>query len=201
MAQDKQLARIEAKLDALLEEQGLDPQEFQQPQVGAVSRAQRERTPQEQQAIDNAPQVTPAVNAKANAPANAAPPAPAIPQDAVGKVTVETKQPSGESSTRTLSADQARAQQDDQARTQDDQARAAQQQAIDNAPDASAASGQQPTANSQQPMEPWQGYGDASADEVIERLRGMDAEPRDRALAYERANKNRVTITRVNWNS
>lgn len=48
---------------------------------------------------------------------------------------------------------------------------------------------------------PWAGYDDATAEEIIARLRGMDADTRNMALAYERANKNRVTITRVNWNS
>lgn len=48
---------------------------------------------------------------------------------------------------------------------------------------------------------PWEGYNDASSEDIIARLRGLDAPARERALAYERANRNRVTITRVNWNS
>ena len=200
MSTEKWVARLEAKIDALLEESGLDPTEFDQPLVGAVARARRERTPQEQQAIANAPQVTPAVNAKANAPANAAPPAPAIPSDAVGKGTVETKQPGGERiATRTMSAQEARSQGNEQARQAETQARAAQQQAIDNAPPAPAAD--QSDQSGQQSGEPWAGYDEASAEQVIETLRGMDAAARDKALTYERQGKNRVTITRVNWNS
>jgi hypothetical protein len=48
---------------------------------------------------------------------------------------------------------------------------------------------------------PWRGYEDATVDEVVERLRGMNEAERGKALAYERANKGRVGITRVNWNS
>lgn len=88
MAQDKQLSRIEAKLDALLEENGLDPSEYGGTQEKQAAAPARELTPAQQQAIDNAPKVTPAVdrrdtlpssgrhNIAANAPANVAPPAP-----------------------------------------------------------------------------------------------------------------------------
>lgn len=69
--------------------------------------------------------------------------------------------------------------------------------------------GTQPAAAPSQPAptpppaaaQPWDGYDDATTDEIIERLRGMEPEAREQALAYERGNKNRVTITRVGWNS
>jgi len=53
MAMDKQFRRIEAKLDALLEKAGLKPEDFAD--VPRTPRAPRELTPQEQEAIDNAP--------------------------------------------------------------------------------------------------------------------------------------------------
>lgn len=77
MAVDKVLLRIEAKIDALLEEQGLDPAEF-----GGGTPAKRvappapKLTPQQREAIANAPGVTPAVHRNENVPAGVAPPAP-----------------------------------------------------------------------------------------------------------------------------
>lgn len=56
------------------------------------------------------------------------------------------------------------------------------------------------TQGNDKPAAPWEGFDDASAEEVIERLRGMEPDAREQALAYERGNKNRTTITRVNWN-
>lgn len=58
MAQDKAFRRIEAKLDALLEAQGIDPDEIDT--TGdvadrAAARQERKLTPQEQDAINNAP--------------------------------------------------------------------------------------------------------------------------------------------------
>lgn len=48
---------------------------------------------------------------------------------------------------------------------------------------------------------PWAGYENASTDSIVTRLRGMSNAERNKALQYERKNKNRVEITRVNWNS
>lgn len=56
MPQDKMLNRMEAKLDALLDKAGLDPDDYQtQSPHGYGGRVARELTPQEQEAIDNAP--------------------------------------------------------------------------------------------------------------------------------------------------
>lgn len=51
------------------------------------------------------------------------------------------------------------------------------------------------------PGVPWPGYDTLSAEQVVARLRTMDPIERDKALTYERANKNRSTITNVQWNS
>lgn len=60
MSMDKNLRRLEAKLDALLEDAGLDPAEFGETQEGKeAARPPRELTAAEQQAVDNAP-ATPA---------------------------------------------------------------------------------------------------------------------------------------------
>lgn len=50
---------------------------------------------------------------------------------------------------------------------------------------------------------PWDGYDEATVEEVVERLRGMDAAERERVLAYERSNKARKGIIAplVNWAS
>lgn len=73
MAQDKQLARIEAKLDALLEAQEIDPAYFGGQPEKTAARPTRELTAAEQQAIANAPKVTPAVERNANTLAGTAP--------------------------------------------------------------------------------------------------------------------------------
>lgn len=89
MAQDKQLSRIEAKLDALLEKGGLKPTDYAAP-VTTSARPPRPLTAVEQQAIDNAPKTPtgangpadqPRVDQATNAPSTPTPPAtpPAMP--------------------------------------------------------------------------------------------------------------------------
>lgn len=67
MAQDRILARIEAKLDALLKERNLKPADYEATTTAATQ--PRKLTEAEQQAIDNAPE-TPvgATGPEANAP-------------------------------------------------------------------------------------------------------------------------------------
>lgn len=48
---------------------------------------------------------------------------------------------------------------------------------------------------------PWPTYDTDSEETIIARLRTMPPDERNKALAYERKNRNRVTILRVNWNS
>lgn len=101
---DKALARIEAKLDALLKEHNIKPDEVTAAATPAP-RAARQLTAAEQQAIDNAPK-TPI---GANGPADAAPRTDAatnapntgssVPADAEGPLTIETTQPDGSTST------------------------------------------------------------------------------------------------------
>lgn len=106
MAQDKQLSRIEAKLDALLEESGVDPADFGESGGKAPARQPRQLTAAEQQAIDNAPKHIEAKVAGATPPTPPAPeqaPAPStpVPSEAVGQVTVVTEQPDGKTTTQT----------------------------------------------------------------------------------------------------
>ncbi len=75
MAQDKQFRRIEAKLDALLEKQGIDVASFDTQQQ-QPARQERKLSPQEQDALNNAPLPKPDLRG--------------IPNDAEGNVTVET---------------------------------------------------------------------------------------------------------------
>lgn len=122
---DKSLTRIEAKLDALLEKQGIKPADFAETKTAAAP-APRELTELEQQAIDNAPK-TPVAEPPAtrgprvtatNAPdtSSSVPTTPVVPRreassvppEAVGSVTVETKEPGGHLSVDTMSADEAR---------------------------------------------------------------------------------------------
>lgn len=106
----KELARIEAKLDALLEKSGLKPDEIVEP-MSTASRPAHKLTKQEQQAIDNAPATPVAAPPASKGPRVTATNAPdtsssvpAVPSDAVGNVTVETKQPSGNVSVDTMPA-------------------------------------------------------------------------------------------------
>lgn len=170
MSMDKNLARIEAKLDALLEENGLKPEDYAAP-VTTGARAPRELTAAEQQAIDNAPKTPVGAQGPTNpaaTPPPATPTAP-VPADAVGTVTVETQQPDGTTRTQTMPASEAR------------------------------------QAQAQAAGEPFGGYAQLSAEQVIDRLGELDDAGRERVLAYERSrgSRGRKTIidTLVNWNS
>lgn len=55
MAQDKVLSRLEAKIDALLDKAGIDRAQFEASGLAYGARSERALTPQEQEAIDNAP--------------------------------------------------------------------------------------------------------------------------------------------------
>lgn len=57
MAQDKQFRRMEAKIDALLEKAGIDVASFDTQQQAA--KQERKLSPQEQDALNNAPQPKP----------------------------------------------------------------------------------------------------------------------------------------------
>lgn len=112
MATDKWVARLEAKLDALLEKAGIKPDDVK----GATPAAPRARrlTAAEKEAIANAPKTPTAdeLNPPARAPRVTAQNAPdtsssvpkadstddtaKAPPDAVGSVTVETEEPDGD---------------------------------------------------------------------------------------------------------
>jgi len=87
MAQDKQLSRIEAKLDALLDAAGIELTDDML--VGQAPPKSRELTPAEKQAIANAPKHIPAkgpglaqrTHPVTNAPVTPTPPAPSNPPD------------------------------------------------------------------------------------------------------------------------
>lgn len=61
----------------------------------------------------------------------------------------------------------------------------------------------QQTPPTQKRQPPWEGYDEATVEEVVERLRGMPAAEREQVIAYERSNKARKGIISpdVNWNS
>lgn len=114
MAADKQLRRLERKIDALLEASNVDPTEFEQDDTPNRGQA-RKLTAAEQQAIDNAPKAEatlppetagPRVTAQ-NAPDTSSS-VPAVPSDAVGSVTVETKEPDGDVTVNTMPASEAK---------------------------------------------------------------------------------------------
>src|SRR5687767_3060536 len=118
MATDKWVARLEAKLDALLEKSGVDMAQFDNTSTTTTNggRGERELTALEQQAIDNAPKAeatVPPADARTqrttatNAPDTSSS-TPPVPADAEGSVTVETTQPDGDTNVRTMSADTAR---------------------------------------------------------------------------------------------
>lgn len=113
MPQSKELARIEAKIDALLDKAGIKPDEVVDP-MATGARAPRKLTAADQQAIDNAP-ATPAVELdKTNRPprvdaaTNAPDTSSSVPPDAVGQVTVETQQPDGDTTVKTMPANAAK---------------------------------------------------------------------------------------------
>lgn len=67
---DKQMARIEAKIDALLEKQGIKPSDFDSARpTGYGGRAAPKLSELEKQAIDNAPATPVGANAPAMTPA------------------------------------------------------------------------------------------------------------------------------------
>jgi hypothetical protein len=105
MAQD----RINRKLDLIMEHLGIDTSEFT-PRPAPP----RKLTPQEQQAIDNAPRPTPITDTQRgprvtaqNAPDTSSS-VPVVPADAVGTVTVETRQPDGKTEVTTKPASEAK---------------------------------------------------------------------------------------------
>lgn len=98
MAMDKLYRRLEAKIDALLEKNGLKPADFNDAPAPART---RELTAAEQQAIDNAPKAEASVPPQEQGPRVTAQNAPdtsssvpSAPRDAVGNGTVETKRAS-----------------------------------------------------------------------------------------------------------
>lgn len=152
MSQEKQLARLEAKLDALLKGNGLDPADFGGTGGKTAAKPPTPLTPAQQQAIDNAPKYIAPKETGLQSP----PPAPDANAPDLRKATPEEAKAAGLTGAEAQTAEV---------------------------------------------TVPWEGYDAASSEVVIERLRGMDVDAREKALAYERKNKNRVTITRVNWNS
>lgn len=58
-------------------------------------------------------------------------------------------------------------------------------------------------ARSAPSAQPWSGYDDMNVADVLAKAKTVDEATRARALAYERANKNRAGIVHqlVNWNS
>lgn len=176
MAQDKQLSRIEEKLNALLEKQGIAVADYEQSAAKAASRPPRELTPAEQQAIDNAPKHIEARHSGLSG----------IDEAKVMGASPPALQPTpdqGAPDLRKATSDEAKA-----AGLTDEEAKTA---------EATQVHGHQQAAADL----PWHGYDEASSEDIIQRLRGLDVPARERALAYERGNKNRITITRVNWNS
>lgn len=106
---DKNLQRIEAKLDALLKEHSIKPEDVKV--AAPAARAPAPLTPQQQAAIDNAPKTptgssgpaanAPRVEASTNAPVTPTPP---VPPEAIGPVTVETTQADGTTTVQTKDA-------------------------------------------------------------------------------------------------
>lgn len=104
--------RINRKLDLIMEKLGVDTSEFDPKPA-----PERKLTKAEQQAIDNAPKTPVAQESmdaarttETGAPStkSSTPPVPAVPKDAVGSVTVETKQPDGDTTVKTMPAEQAK---------------------------------------------------------------------------------------------
>lgn len=117
MATEKWIARLEAKLDALLEKSGIDMAQFEQAEPANRGQA-RKLTAQEQDAINNAPKAESTIPpqekgprvTQQNAPdtSGSTPPTPRVPSDAVGSVTVETKEPDGDVTVDTMPANDAK---------------------------------------------------------------------------------------------
>lgn len=104
MAQDKQLTRIEDKLDALLKKARIDPEDFGAA-AGKTATKPTELTQAQKDAIANAPKHIEARPVGAGNPpsAPASPPA-MVPSDAVGNVTIETEKTDGEKTVETKPA-------------------------------------------------------------------------------------------------
>lgn len=109
MAMDKINREINRKLDLILDKLGIkdEANQFDDGLIVTTFR-KREVTPQEQDAIDNAPKaeasVPPAERGPRVTQQNAPDTSSSVPRDAVGSVTVETKQPSGKTSVETKPA-------------------------------------------------------------------------------------------------
>lgn len=112
MAQDKLLRRLEAKIDALLKERGIHASDIDWGPETSTTRPERELTPQEQDAIDNAPKAEATIAPEQRGPrvtqTNAPDTSSSVPKDAVGDVTIETTQPSGKTTVETKSASEAK---------------------------------------------------------------------------------------------
>lgn len=195
MAQDKQFMRLEKKIDALLEANGIDPSDYGDGVIKAATRP-RELTLAQQQAIDNAPKHIEAVRTTGQPPAPGAPvtpPAPpkgeeepdpdddddddggqlpdnalgnaTVPPEAVGQATVVTEQPDGKTTTETKPVSEVKS-----------------DQATD---------------------DPWPGYSNMSVDQVLAHAKTVDDAARARALAHERKHRKRADVIQplVNWNS
>lgn len=102
MSQDKVLLRMEQKLDALLQESGLDPADFGEAGGKAPPRPTPTLTPAQQEAIDNAPKHIEARPIDPNAvpatppaqppiPPATPPPAPAVTATGAGKAEAKSK--------------------------------------------------------------------------------------------------------------
>lgn len=198
MAVDKVLQRIEAKLDALLAANDIDPLEY--PAAKAAARPPRELTPAQQQAIDNAPKHIEAVRTTGQPPAPGAPvtpPAPPkgeeepdpdddddddggqLPDDAVGNATVVTKQPDGTTTTQTKPVGELK----------------------DGDEPGGIALGAGASAHVDDL--PWPGYASMTVDQVLAHAKTVEHALRQRALAYERKHRKRADVIQplVNWNS
>jgi hypothetical protein len=110
MAADKLYKRLEAKIDALLENAKIDTAQFAD---SDTNRGQaRKLSAAEQDAIDNAPKAEASVPPAERGPRVTAQNAPdtssSVPQDAVGSVTIETRQPDGDVDVDTVPADRAK---------------------------------------------------------------------------------------------
>jgi hypothetical protein len=114
MAADKQMRRLERKIDALLEASNVDMAQFETDDTPNRGQA-RKLTAAEQDAINNAPKAEatiPETVAKPRVTAQNAPDTsssvPKVPADAVGSVTVETQEPDGDVNVDTMPASEAK---------------------------------------------------------------------------------------------
>lgn len=112
MAMDKVWKAINRKLDLIMDELGIVDDEANEDDGKVATRAPRELTAAEQQAIDNAPKAEASVPPEQRGPRvtqeNAPDTSLSVPPDAEGNVTVETKQTDGTTTTQTTTAAAAR---------------------------------------------------------------------------------------------